>query len=55
VTEQRLTLSLQIDRRGAEAPSGRVETPGAKPLPFTGWLGLMAAIRAACEARRPER
>ena len=50
MSEHQLTLTLEIDRPGADAPTGRANATGKQPLAFTGWLGLMAAVRAACEA-----
>jgi hypothetical protein len=56
MSEHWLVLSLQIDRSGGEAPTGQLAAPHSQPQRFAGWLGLMAAIRAACEAhsRSPE-
>jgi hypothetical protein len=46
---RRQDLRLEIEQTGAGGLVGRVAAAGAQPKPFTGWLGLMAAIRAACE------
>jgi hypothetical protein len=48
--EQRLTLNLQIDLGADEAPTGQLVAPDNQPQPFSGWLGLMAAIRNARES-----
>jgi hypothetical protein len=42
-------MEIRIDVEAASPPAGRIRPPSGAPIPFAGWLSLMAALERVLE------
>lgn len=58
VTDTHIVIGLEL-HQADDALSGRITAPGGRIVPFSGWLGLVAALDAlvnhtVAEGREPQ-